>query len=190
MKIHYVTSNKAKFDEACKILDLADLEAKGHEIVHTPLDLDELQGTSYDIARHKIMQAYHELNEPCLIDDTSLYARAIGGLPGPYIRSFLEAIGAEGLAKLISHYDDHSCTVVNHIAFAKNGHEPLFFEGILHGTIVMPRGTRVPNLTNWNAIFQPEGESRTFAEMSLDEMSLLSARSIALTNFRNYLLAK
>jgi inosine triphosphate pyrophosphatase len=185
-----VTSNKAKFDEACIILDLADLEANGIEIIHTPLELDELQGSSYDITRHKILQAYDILTAPCLIDDTSLFCRALGGLPGPYIRSFLEALGAEGLAKLISHYDDHSCHVMCHTAFAKDAHEPLFFEGIRHGTIVLPRGSRVPHAINWNAIFVPEGHTRTFAEMSLDEMSQISARSIALTNFRNYLLAK
>lgn len=190
MLIHYVTSNKSKFDEACKILDLAQLQARGITIVHTPLELDELQGTSYQITRHKILQAYHALKAPCLIDDTSLYARALNGLPGPYIRSFLESMGADGLADLISHYDDQGCTVMCHIAFTQDGQEPLFFEGLLQGTIVKPRGTRVPNPINWNAIFQPEGQSRTFAEMSLEEMSQISARSFALTNFRNYLLAK
>src|SRR5208282_503086 len=111
MKIHYVTSNSGKFEEAAQILQLDDLKKRGFEIVHTPLHLEEIQGTSREIALHKIREAHKQIHEPCLIDDISIHCPAIGGLPGPYIRSFLEALDDEGVARLICNYEDRSCTV-------------------------------------------------------------------------------
>lgn len=189
MKIHYVTSNKGKFEEASGQLDLAELESKGIYLVHTPLDLEEIQGNALDIARHKSKVCFAKLQEPCIIDDVSLFCPALGGLPGPYIRSFLEALGDEGVAALLSHYSDRSCKVVCHIAYAKDENEPLIFEGRVQGLIVPPRGQRKPSLFNWNAIFQPDGSTSTFAEMSLQETRHYSARVKALTHFRNYLLS-
>lgn len=188
MKIHYVTGNKGKFDEAAVVLQIDTLKKAGIEIVHTPLHLEEIQGTSRDIALHKIQQAHSVLQEPCLIDDISLYCPAIGGLPGPYVRSFLEAIGDIGIANLISHYQDRSCQVICHIAYSANDGSKKLFEGILNGSIVMPRGKRLTHTHSWNAIVQPSGSLQTFAEMPLEEASKISARYLALTQFRNHLL--
>lgn len=188
MKIHYVTSNTGKFEEAALILQPDLLQKAGFELVHTPLHLEEIQGKSPEIALHKIAQAYAQLGEACLIDDISLNCPAIGGLPGPYVRSFLESIGPEGIAKLISHYDDKSCQVVCNIGYAtKDGHTMLF-EGSLQGAIVHPRGNRLTHKISWNAIVEPLGYTQTFAELSLEKASTISPRYLALTQFRNHLL--
>lgn len=179
MKIHYVTSNKGKFEEAALILE-------GVHLIHTPLHLDELQGTKDEIALHKIREAYNKLQEPCLIDDVALFCPALGGLPGPYIRPFLEALDDKGLAALISHYTDHSCNVCCTVAF-QAGKTPLLFEGIVEGKIVSPRGSRKHHKTSWNAIVEPNGSTYTFAEMTLEEMSSCSPRYKALTNLKNHL---
>ena len=183
MKIHYVTSNRGKFEEAAKVLQGAAIT-----LIHTPLALEEIQGTSHEISVHKINQAYSLLHEPCLIDDISVFCPCLGGLPGPYVRSFLEALGDDGLATLISHYDDKSCQVVCHIGFMSGNEPPRIFEGKVMGDIVKPRGSRLAHGLSWNAIVQPKGSDKTFAELSLDEAASISARSLALTQFRNYLL--
>ena len=188
MNIQYVTGNKGKFEEAVLLLQAKELEEVRLHFTHTPLHLDEIQGTAQEIASHKIIQAHKILNAPCIIDDVSLYCPAIGNLPGPYIRPFLEALGDDGFAKLIAKYSDHFCTVECTIAYMSPDHaSPLFFEGRIHGKIVFPRGSRKHHKTSWNAIVEPEGETRTFAEMSLEEMSRISPRSKALFQFRNHL---
>jgi inosine triphosphate pyrophosphatase len=188
MNIHYVTGNKGKFEEAALILRLDDLAKQGIHIFHTPLHLDEIQGSARQIAAAKLAYAYAELADFCIIDDVSLYCNALNGLPGPYIRTFLETIGDAGLAKLISHYEDTTCSVQCTIAFiGPSDAPPHFFEGVVAGTIVPPRGTQKHTASSWNTIVIPENETRTFAEMSLEEMSHISPRFRALTNFRNYI---
>ncbi len=182
MKIHYVTGNPGKFQEAATVL-------QGLELIHTPLNLEEIQGNSQEIAAHKIKEAYSVLKEPCLIDDISVNCKAIGGLPGPYVRSFLEAIGHEGLAELILKYNDHSCVVVCSIAFMGHDGKAHIFEGKIEGSIVRPRGDRMAHTHSWNSIVLPAGYNETFAEMPLEVASKLSARSKALIQFKNYLLS-
>lgn len=181
MKIHYVTQNPGKFEEAAKVLE-------GIALVHTPLQLEEIQGSSRQIAEHKILQAQSLIHEPCLIDDISLTCPAIGGLPGPYVRAFLETIGDKGLAELISHYEDRSCQVICHIAYADEKGQTHLFEGRVDAAIVMPRGKRMAHTHSWNAIVEPKGYKQTFAEMSLDDAAKISARSKALTQFKNYII--
>jgi inosine/xanthosine triphosphate pyrophosphatase family protein len=41
------------------------------------------------------------VNAPCLVDDTALCFKALDGLPGPYIKSFLEKLGHDGELGLI-----------------------------------------------------------------------------------------
>jgi len=188
MIIQYCTSNDAKFAEASLILNTQTIKNQGITITKTHLFLDELQGTSQEIAAHKAMQACRELKSPCIVDDVSLYCPCLGGLPGPYIREFLTKLGDKKLAELIAFFDDPSCTVVCTIAFQEHIDSPChFFEGTVTGKIVAPRGSRTCGKTSWNAIVEPEGYVQTYAEISLEEMSKISPRSKALTAFKNYL---
>lgn len=72
------------------------------------LDLPELQGEPKEIAKEKVMIAYRQIKKPVLIEDTSLCYNSLKGLPGPYIKWFLEKLGHEGLNKLLAAYEDKS----------------------------------------------------------------------------------
>ena len=58
------------------------------------MDLDELQGEPEFIAMRKAKMASYLLNGgPVIIEDVSLCFNALKGLPGPYIKSFIDKIG-------------------------------------------------------------------------------------------------
>ena len=88
MMIHYVTTNKTKFQEACFTLQETDQDCASIQLVLSPVHLDEIQGSVQAIARHKALEAFSKLKTPVLIDDVSIHCPALGGLPGPYMRSF------------------------------------------------------------------------------------------------------
>lgn len=50
--------------------------------------------------------AYKEIKGPVLTEDTSLCFNAHKGLPGPYIKWYLEKLGPDGLARMLDSYDD------------------------------------------------------------------------------------
>jgi inosine triphosphate pyrophosphatase len=180
MKIEYITSNQKKFEEAQHILSDFELE-------RVDFDLREIQGSRFEVIAAKAKEALAILNRCLIVEDVSLCCPAIGGLPGPYVKDFLKAIGDRGIFELIHKYEDHSVQVICIAAYIAPGLEPVLFEGIVEGKIVAPRGQTRHGVYSWNPIVQPNGWDKTYGEMSIVEHSKISMRSIALNKLKNYL---
>lgn len=52
--------------------------------------------------------ALAQVNGPVLVEDTCLCFNALKGLPGPYIKWFMDKIGNDGLNKMLAGFEDHS----------------------------------------------------------------------------------
>jgi len=188
MRLHYVTSNKTKYDEANLILHRAPNMLENIDLVHTHIDLDELQGEAEIIVSQKVERAFHLLQAPVIVDDISFGLDAILGLPGPYIRSFLETLKVEGLWDLASRYENRQCQATCYIALKLSERDPCrLFHGSIRGTIVAPQGTLHHGPSSWNSIIQPEGHSKTVAQMTLEECSQISPRNRALSSLKQFL---
>ena len=46
------------------------------------------------------------MDGPVIVEDTCLGFRAHGGLPGPYIKWYLDKLGVEGLPRLLAGFED------------------------------------------------------------------------------------
>ncbi|KAK8962931.1 Inosine triphosphate pyrophosphatase [Platanthera guangdongensis] len=154
----FVTGNAKKLEEVRAIL--------GNSIPFQTikLDLPELQGEPEDISKGKARLAATEVKGPVLVEDTCLSFNALNGLPGPYIKWFLQKIGHEGLNNMLMAYEDKSAyaTCIFSLALGPN-EEPVTFVGKTWGKIVPARG---PKVFGWDPIFQPDGYELTYAEMS------------------------
>ena len=179
-KIEYITSNQQKFEEAKLILS-------GWELEQINLELTEIQGDRFKIVHAKAKEALKILHRPLIVEDVSLCCPAIGGLPGPYVKDTLQKIGDRGLYELIHKYEDHSAQAICVAAFIKPGAEPLIFEGILNGLIVAPKGDLRHGSISFTPIFRPDGFRKTCGEMTMLEVSKISARHLALTKLKHFL---
>ncbi|KAL1932801.1 hypothetical protein VTP01DRAFT_8479 [Rhizomucor pusillus] len=181
-KLAFVTGNKNKLAEVQAIL-AGTINVESHKI-----DLPELQGTTQDIAKQKCRQAAEILNGPCITEDTCLCFDAMNGLPGPYIKWFLESLGHDGLNKMLAGFNNNSAYALCTFAYCEGpGHEPIIFEGKTPGKIVPARG---PANFGWDPIFQPDGFEETYAEMSKDVKNTISHRFRALEKLKAYLQSK
>eukprot|EP00744_Colponema_vietnamica_P010799 GILI01015222.1.p1 GENE.GILI01015222.1~~GILI01015222.1.p1 ORF type:complete len:208 (-),score=12.72 GILI01015222.1:36-638(-) len=181
--ITLVTGNKGKLAEMQAML--GDTQTVRFDI--SKIDLDELQGESpAEIAKAKALKAFQTLQRPVLIDDTSLCFNALGGLPGPYIKWFLGAMGNEGLPKLLAGFEDKSAYASCIFTLCVDESTVLHFEGRCNGRIVSPRGE---SGFGWDAVFETtyEDVNLTFAEMSSEVKNKISHRSQALTLFSEYI---
>ena len=86
----FVTGNENKLREVKEILgNLVNVE-------HVKLEAQEVQGTAEEVAKAKAKQLFKLHKQPLITEDTSLCFNAYGGLPGPYIKDFLEKLKPEG----------------------------------------------------------------------------------------------
>uniref|UniRef100_A0A6V2ECB8 Multifunctional fusion protein n=1 Tax=Ditylum brightwellii TaxID=49249 RepID=A0A6V2ECB8_9STRA len=184
--ISFVTGNKNKLAEVKRML--LSSEKVPFEIESRDIDLPELQGDPLEVAREKCKLAALEINGPVITEDTSLCFNALNGMPGPYIKWFLEKCGHDGLNDMLTGFEDKSAYAQTVVAFcAGPGKEVQLFDGRTHGRIVRPRG---PLNFGWDPIFEPDvGEevAKTYAEMSKDEKDAISHRGRSMAKFKKFL---
>lgn len=155
----------------------------GHPIRHVKLDLDEIQSLDVKkIVEHKVRQAYEQIKEPVLVEDDSLEFVALGRLPGPFIRFFVDEMPLEMMCRIL---DGKTRKAIARTTFGYyDGNEVKFFEGRLDGEIAEnPAGE---NGWDWDMIFIPHGYTRTRGEFSdgeYQETSMQLRPFVALKEF-------
>lgn len=163
------------------------------------------QGThSFPLLSDSSLTYSDQIGAACVTEDTALCFEALNGLPGPYIKQFLENLGHEGTAfhplpalsggvadrqglnTLLQGFPTTAATALCTFAYSAGpGHEPILFEGRTEGHIVPARG---PTHFGWDPVFAPvEGGGKTFAEMDGGEKNKISHRYRALEKLRAYL---
>lgn len=180
----FVTGNKKKLEEVQTILGG---ESMNFELTNKKLDLPELQGNDpVQVAIEKCKLAAQEVNGPVFTEDTSLCFNALNGLPGLYIKWFLEKCGHDGLNKMLDGFEDRSAYAQTVVAFTIGvGEEIHTFDGRTDGKIVAARG---PLDFGWDPIFEPnEGGGKTYAEMTKEDKNKISHRGRSFEKFRAFL---
>ena len=176
-KLYFITTNKDKF---------AEVQALIPEVEQLSIALTEIQDADpHVIIKAKLKEAAAHNRGAYIVDDTSLSFDALNGLPGPFIKWFLEKLGREGLADTVHKLGNNKATAKAIIGYAK-GDDLRFFEGTVAGTIVSPRG----NTFGWDPIFVPDGYSKTFAEMGTEEKNRISHRTQAVRKLKEYLASR
>ncbi|KAJ5167213.1 inosine triphosphate pyrophosphatase-like protein [Penicillium canariense] len=179
-KLNFITGNKNKLAEVRAILGSVI------EVDNQVADIPEIQGTIEEIAEEKARRAAEAVTSSSIVflQVGALEFRALNGLPGPYIKYFLDALGLEGLNQLLDGFEDRTADAVCTFAFCEGpGARPILFQGKSTGTIVRPRG---PLNFGWDPIFEYDGKT-TFAEMKPEEKNLISHGYKALVKLQQWL---
>lgn len=149
--------------------------------------MPEIQGSIEDIAKFKCREAARAVGGPVITEDTALCMEALGGLPGPYIKWFVQDVGLAGITQMLAGFpaNKRGAEAVCTFAYAPGpGAEPVLFQGRITGQIVSPRG---PHHFGWDPIFQPEHPSgQTFAEMPASVKNGISHRMRALQKLQRH----
>ena len=177
----FITSNENKLREVIEILG----EKFPWKIVAKKIDLPEFQGEPDEISIEKCKIAAKKVNGPVIVEDTCLCFNALGGMPGPYIKWFLDKLKPKGLHRLLTGWEDKSAYALCTFAFSSGQptDEIKLFRGKTDGTIVEPRG---PENFGWDPCFQPEGFDETYAEMNKEGKNKISHRGRSLHEMQKY----
>ncbi len=152
-------------------------------------EVEEDQPTLEGNARKKALMLHEYTGLPAVADDTGLEVDALGGRPGVHSARYAgpEANDAANRARLrreLEGQENRSARFRTVIAYA-DGSDVHVFEGICEGHITDEE--RGAGGFGYDALFIPEGETRTFAEMSKEEKNRISHRARALGRLVDFL---
>ncbi len=177
VKLAFVTSNDSKAAQLKKYLNL--------DIEQIRIDLPEIQSTNLaEIVEKKAKEAYSRTSLPTIVEDTSLVFNALGNLPGPLIKWFLQELGNEGLTKLLNGYSDRSAKAEVGYGFYDGNLYKFFSSGIEGRIALTPQGKAD---FGWDPIFIPIGENHSWAQIPEEERAKTSIRKNALTELEKFL---
>lgn len=177
-RVVLATHNAGKLDEFKALLAGTGVELTS--VGELGLPVPEETGTTFEEnARLKALAAVEATGLPALADDSGLCVDALGGAPGVHTadwagepRNFQAAMARVQEALLAADATDAgqrrgAFVALLYLAWP-DGHAESF-EGRAPGTLVWP--PRGSGGHGYDPMFQPDGESRTFAEMTATEKS-------------------
>ncbi|HEX7368083.1 MAG TPA: non-canonical purine NTP pyrophosphatase [Candidatus Saccharimonadales bacterium] len=169
--ITLVTGNKGKLAEWQRLFPAS------YRLQAVDLDLDEIQSLDLTaIATDKVKRAYASLGTPVMVEDVSAGLDNLGVLPGPFIKFFIKQLGQDALFQLAGR-EGEPATATCTIAFY-DGKMLLTATGQTKGTVTSTRGE---NGFGCDKNFMPNGQAKTYAEMTPAEKDTVSHRSKAVT---------
>jgi non-canonical purine NTP pyrophosphatase (RdgB/HAM1 family) len=164
----FVTGNAGKFREAQAVVPT---------LVQLDLDLPEVQSLDPgEVIRAKLDAARLHVPDGLVVEDTSLSIDALGGLPGTLIKWFLDRLGTDGIAQLVDALGTGTGATARRVIgyLGPDSTVPVYYEHTLRGTITHPRGS---GGFGWDALFVPEGSTKTLGEFTPEEKAVVSMRA-------------
>jgi len=188
MKLVFATNNHHKIKEINHILGNEFSLVTPSEVGITE-DIPENEPTLEGNALSKARYIYEATGLDVFADDTGLETEALNGLPGVISARFAgEEKNSEAnivkLLEMLSGLDNRRARFRTVIALI-TGKKEYLFEGIVNGVIIDEK--RGKEGFGYDPVFVPEGSVHTFAEMDLDEKSLVSHRARAFLKLKEFL---
>ncbi len=172
----FVTSNSDKFKEAQAVLP---------ELIQLKVDLPEIQEINpQTLIESKLFEATKYCKGSFIVEDQWLELDSLHGMPGPFVKWFMQRMGNGGIYELARKYE--SMAVRNRVLLGYSNAlgDKKYFESVVSGTVVSPRGW---GDFGWASIFQPIGSLKTYAEMDKHEKVEHNPRVHALNKLKYFL---
>lgn len=179
-KLLFATNNLHKLEEVRHILD-SSYQVLSLSDVGYRSDIPETSPTIEGNALQKARFISQALGMDCFADDTGLEVTALNNAPGVYSARYAGPGCSydDNVNKLLSEMEgitQRDARFITVIALITEGQEQLF-EGRVEGCITLQK--RGISGFGYDPVFEPEGYSQTFAEMSESLKNKISHRSRA-----------
>lgn len=186
-RILIATHNAGKLEEMQELFAPLGITVVGAKELYLE-EPEETEDTFIGNARIKAHAAVKATGLPALADDSGIQVAALDNAPGVYTADWAETPnGRDFVMAMHKTHDLLEKANASHPRAARfcatlvlawpDGHDEIV-EGFVDGTFVWPMRGETGH--GYDPIFQPIGQTRTFAEMSHDEKNSMSHRADAL----------
>lgn len=190
-EIIFATGNLNKLKEV-KLLLGKDIKVLSLKNVGFTDDIEETEDTIEGNSMLKAKYIFDLFQKPVLAEDTGLEVEALNGEPGVFSARYAGAncSSEDNMKLLLKRMENISkrnarfktvATFINSFSIQKQ------YLGVVNGKILFEK--KGSEGFGYDPIFQAEGFSKSFAEMSDEEKALISHRGIAIKKFAKDFLA-
>lgn len=188
MTVCFATNNAKKLEEIRQLLE-PQYQVKSLADIGCQEELPETGSTLEANSKQKAQYVWDHYGVACFADDTGLEIEALGGEPGVYSARYAgperdNDANIDLVLQKLEGKEDRSARFRTVITWVQ---EDLVrqFEGIVEGEILKERAGSKG--FGYDPVFRPEGEERSFAQMSMEEKNNISHRGRALKKFVDFL---
>ncbi|MFV0217733.1 RdgB/HAM1 family non-canonical purine NTP pyrophosphatase [Empedobacter falsenii] len=187
MELIFATHNNNKVKEVTKMLP-SYLSMKSLTAIDFFEEIEETGETFEENALLKAKTIFNKTGKNVFADDSGLVIEALDGAPGVYSARYAgTGKDEDNIAKALKELDgktNRKAYFISIFCLILNGKE-YFFEGRVNGTIATE--IRGDNGFGYDPIFIPDGFSKSFAQMTLEEKNAISHRGKAIGKLNNFL---
>ncbi len=195
MRFAFITGNRGKFREVSDALNNLDIEIEMLSLDPPEIQADDLSAVAEFSLRYLVEIGKLECNDEAMeidgkryraafLEDAGLFISDLAGFPGVYSSYVFKTLGNEGILRLMRDPDQREAefrAVIAAVFPGGSGAEIKSYAGGCQGLIsTKARGS---NGFGYDPVFIPQGEDRTFGEMSVGEKAEYSHRAKALAKF-------
>ncbi len=161
MKVYFVTINEFKANEVGHYLrgsgaDLQVIKYPIQEILNIDLSV---------VVRDKVLKAYRNLGRPCVVEHGGLRIDALRGLPGGLSKVVWDTVG-DKICSFLEPGDSRAATAQSVVGYC-DGQRVHLLVGETRGTVA--ERSRGDYKFQWDPIFIPDGQDRTYAELGFPD---------------------
>lgn len=172
-----ITSNPGKVREFQE-----ELSRLGFVMEHKGVGYEEIQTDRLEeVVRHGLRELEQRGLDNFIIDDSGLFIGSLNDFPGVYSAHALRTLGCKGILRLMEGVDDRSARFECCIGARIEGVGEIVVCDLARGDIIEEE--RGAGGFGFDPIFRPEGESRTYAQIPLEEKNEISHRGRAIRSF-------
>ncbi len=158
------------------------MRSRGYEVEHIREKYPEIQAETLEETIAPGLEWLMERHaRPMFIDDSGLFVDALKGFPGVYSSYVFKTVGCDGILRLMRGVEDRSARFECCIGYMEPGGEPFMVKGVARGTIA--REAAGTGGFGYDPIFVPEGDTRTYAQIGVEEKNTMSHRGRAMARF-------
>jgi XTP/dITP diphosphohydrolase len=187
MKLLFTSSNEHKTAEIrsqLPVFEILNLKDVGCDV-----DIPETASSFVGNARLKARFGIDNFGVNCFSDDSGLEVYALNNAPGVYSARYAgpeknDEANLQKLLEALKNENNREACFKTVIVLILNEVEYVF-EGVVEGTIITEK--RGDFGFGYDPIFIPNGYSKTFAEMTMDEKSNISHRAVAVKKMVEFL---
>jgi XTP/dITP diphosphohydrolase len=188
VKLVFATNNDHKLEEMRQIMP-SELELLSLNDIGCTEDIPETGCTLEANAAQKSFFIWNKYRMDCFADDTGLEIKALGNEPGVYSARYAgeEKCAVKNMFKVLAKMENETNRDARFrcvISLVTDGKEKQF-EGIVEGKLLTePKGIAG---FGYDPVFNPDGYTQSFAEMSSEDKNRISHRGRAVMKLIDYL---